>query len=166
VGGPQISFANQKSANFADLFFSDLQTFRKCGNLRICDFGNIYFLRCANLLLANPIIFCGLINFTNPQIHNFSPYKCKVDFWLLDQKHCFFRDFTRWIWLFWRHVWLVSSPIRGQCHFLIDFLCALMIFKHWKYISCARLMHINVGFLRLAVFVIPGNRKWSKIVHW
>jgi hypothetical protein len=44
---------------------------------------NIFFQRwiancgLANLRFADPIIFCGLKTSANPQIHNFSPYKCK-----------------------------------------------------------------------------------------
>jgi hypothetical protein len=58
VGGPQISSANLKSVNLRTEIVLDLWTFRKCYNLRICDYS---------------IIYCE-----NPQIHHFSSNKYKL----------------------------------------------------------------------------------------
>ncbi len=64
----KISSANCNSTNLQIFqFFYRLQTFRKCGNLRICDLQTIFFLRFANLRFGNPIICCGLKIFANQQ---------------------------------------------------------------------------------------------------
>ncbi len=60
---------------FTDKFFLlDLRTFRKCSNLRYADHIFLWF---AYLWFAGPI-FCGLKTSANPQIHSYSPYKCKL----------------------------------------------------------------------------------------
>ncbi len=48
-------------------FFKDLRTFRKCGNLRICDLQTLYFCD-----LLSHLFFAY---FKLPQIHDFYPYK-------------------------------------------------------------------------------------------
>jgi len=44
-------------------------TFRKCGNLRICNLRTQSFLCSEDLTFANPNSFCGLKTFANSQIH-------------------------------------------------------------------------------------------------
>ncbi len=74
-------------------FCLNLQTFRKCGNLRICDLRTICFA-IWGFAICGPNYFYGLKTSVNPLKHNFSSYKYKLkmfsfkfkdDFWLLGQ---------------------------------------------------------------------------------
>jgi hypothetical protein len=71
VGSQQISSTNRQCA-IADLqILLDLWTFCKCGNLP-------FFWSADPFVISGPNFVCGLKTSANPQKHNFSPYKCRL----------------------------------------------------------------------------------------
>jgi hypothetical protein len=78
VDGPQIIFASSKSANLRYLNnLADLQTFRKCGALRISDLQNQSFdvicgLAICGFAICGLKLFCRLKTSASPKIQNFS----------------------------------------------------------------------------------------------